>query len=148
MATHDSQDLDGMRRSLEHELCEALRLGRHRVAIEHDVPGFAVELDDATAAASCNCDSGDVDIISDATFADPGSLSEQELRDLIDRFAAREHVVSYERRMLHGRMDLLRAELVGRLRLRTAGKDSSVRHEPSTTASSPPTCVESSPSRS
>ncbi len=56
--------------------------------------------------------------MSAATFADPGSLSEQELRDLIDRFAGREHVVSYERRMLHGRMDLLRAALVGRLRLR------------------------------
>ena len=56
--------------------------------------------------------------MSDATFADPGSLSDQELRDLIDRYAAREHVVSYERRVLQSRMDLLRAELVGRLRLR------------------------------
>ena len=34
MATHDSQDLDGRQRNLEHELREALRLGRHRVAVE------------------------------------------------------------------------------------------------------------------
>lgn len=118
MTTHDSQDLDGTQRSLEHELREALRLGRHRVGMEHDAPGFAVEFEDMAAPASPHHDGGDVGIISDATFADPGSLSEQELRDLIDRFAAREHVVSYERRMLHGRMDLLRAELVSRLRLR------------------------------
>lgn len=118
MTTHDSQDLDGMQRSLEHELREALRLGRQRVGVEHDVPGLAVEFEDTAAPASPDLDSGDVDVMSDARFADPGSLSEQELRDLIDRFAAREHVVSYERRMLHGRMDLLRAELVGRLRLR------------------------------
>ena len=118
MATHDWQDLDGTQRSLEHELREALRLGRHRVGVEHDVPSFAVEFDDTAAPASRDRDAGDVDIMSDATFADPGSLSEQELRDLIDRFSAREHVVSYERRVLHGRMDLLRAELVGRLRRR------------------------------
>lgn len=118
MATHDSQDLDGTQRSLEHELREALRLGRHHVGVEHDVPGFAVEFDDTAAPAPPDRVTGDVDVMSDATFADPGSLSEQQLRDLIDRFAAREHVVSYERRVLHGRMDLLRAELVVRLRRR------------------------------
>jgi hypothetical protein len=118
MATHDSQDLDGMQPGLAHELREALRLGRHRVGSEHDVAGFAVEFDDPAGPPSPDRDGADVDIISDAAFTDPGSLSDQELRDLIDRFAAREHVVSYERRLLHGRMDLLRAELVGRLRRR------------------------------
>ncbi len=119
MATHDSQDLDGTQRNLEHTLREALRLGRHHVGVEHDVPGCDEgEFEAAAAAASREHDTGDVDLMSDATFADPGSLSEPELRDLIARYAAREHVVSYERRVLHGRMDLLRAELVGRLRLR------------------------------
>lgn len=118
MATHDSQDLDGRQRNLLHELREALRLGRHRVAVEHDVPGFGLEFNDTAAPASPESDCGDVDVMSDTSFADPGSLSDRELRDLIDRFASREHVVSYERRMLHGRMDLLRAERVGRLRLR------------------------------
>jgi hypothetical protein len=124
MATHNSQDLDGMPRNLEHELREALRLGRHRVGVEHHVPGFAVESEDVAAPASPDRAGGDVDIIGGAAFADPGSLSEQELRALIDRFGAREHVVSYERRMLHGRMDLLRAELVRRRRLRYRTPDS------------------------
>ena len=120
MATHDSRDLDGTQRSLEHELREALRLGRYHVGVEHDVPGFAAEFEDTAAPAPPDRDTGDIDVMSDATFADLGSLSAQQLRDLIDRFAAREHVVSYERRVLHGRMDLLRAELVVRLRRRYA----------------------------
>jgi hypothetical protein len=123
MATHSSQDLDGTQRSLTHELREALRLGRDRVGVEHDVPD-AVVCEDAAAPASPDPGGADVDIICDATFSDPGSLCDDELRDLIDRFAAREHVVSYERRMLHGRMDVLRAELVGRLRLRYRTPDS------------------------
>ena len=88
MATHDWQDLDGTQHSLEHELRDALGLGRHRLGVEHDEAGFAVEFEDAAAPASRDRDSGDVDIMSDATFADPGSLSDQELRALIDRFAA------------------------------------------------------------
>lgn len=44
------------------------------------------------------------------------SMSDQELRDLIDELTAEEHEVSYRRRILHGRIDLLRAELVNRLR--------------------------------
>lgn len=118
MATQDSQDLDGKQRNLEHTLREALTLGRHHIGVEDDALAREVGFEDTAAAASREQDAGDVDLMSDATFADPGSLSEPELRDLIARYAAREHVVSYERRVLHGRMDLLRAELVGRLRLR------------------------------
>ncbi len=44
------------------------------------------------------------------------SMSDQELRDLIDKLTAEEHEVSYRRRILHGQIDLLRAELVNRLR--------------------------------
>ncbi|HET8976072.1 MAG TPA: hypothetical protein VFN15_05545 [Solirubrobacterales bacterium] len=44
------------------------------------------------------------------------SMSDQELRDLIDELTAEEQEVSYRRRILHGRIDLLRAELVNRLR--------------------------------
>ena len=44
------------------------------------------------------------------------SMSDQELRDLIDKLAAEEQEVSYRRRILHGQIDLLRAELVNRLR--------------------------------
>jgi hypothetical protein len=50
------------------------------------------------------------------TFPDIGSMSDQELKDLIAQLAEGEREVSYRRRILHGRIDILRAELVSRLR--------------------------------
>ena len=50
------------------------------------------------------------------TFPDLGALSDQELKDLIRQLTAEEQEVSYRRRILHGRIDILRAELVSRLR--------------------------------
>ena len=44
------------------------------------------------------------------------SLSDQELRDLIHSLMEQERSVSYERRILHGKIDILRAELQARLR--------------------------------
>jgi len=46
---------------------------------------------------------------------DLGSLSESELKSLIDDLESQEHEVSYQRRLLHGKIDILRAELVARL---------------------------------
>lgn len=43
------------------------------------------------------------------------SLSDQELRDLIRDLVREENEVSYRRRLLHGKIDILRAELVARL---------------------------------
>jgi hypothetical protein len=43
-------------------------------------------------------------------------MSDEELRELIDKLTAEEQEVSYRRRILHGQIDLLRAELVNRLR--------------------------------
>jgi hypothetical protein len=50
------------------------------------------------------------------TFPDLEALSEQELKDLIHELTEEEQEVSYRRRILHGRIDILRAELVNRLR--------------------------------
>jgi hypothetical protein len=50
------------------------------------------------------------------TFPDLGSLSDQELKDLIKELTNEEMEVSYKRRILHGKIDILRAELVNRLR--------------------------------
>jgi hypothetical protein len=44
------------------------------------------------------------------------SMSDEDLRELIDKLTAEEQEVSYRRRILHGQIDLLRAELVNRLR--------------------------------
>ena len=55
------------------------------------------------------------------TFPDLGSLSDQELKDLIQQLTDEEQEVSYRRRILHGKIDILRAELVNRLRKKHDG---------------------------
>jgi RsiG-like len=50
------------------------------------------------------------------TFPDLGSLDDKELKDLIDGLMEEENEISYRRRVLHGKIDILRAELVNRLR--------------------------------
>jgi hypothetical protein len=49
-------------------------------------------------------------------FPDLGSLTDSELKELIDKLTEEEEKVSYRRRILHGKIDILRAELVNRLR--------------------------------
>ena len=48
-------------------------------------------------------------------FPDLGSLSDADLKQLIDELTKEELEVSYRRRILQGRIDLLRAELQARL---------------------------------
>ena len=57
----------------------------------------------------------------DDTFPDLSTLTDQELKDLIRQLSEEEQEVSYRRRLLHGKIDILRAELVNRLRGRHAG---------------------------
>ena len=52
---------------------------------------------------------------------DLGSLSDEELKQLKLDLEAKEHEVSYQRRVLHGQIDILRAEIVARLQ-RTGGQ--------------------------
>jgi len=48
----------------------------------------------------------------------------EELRGLLDELYEEEQAVSYRRRVLHGKIDILRAELVGRLKAqRESGGD-------------------------
>jgi hypothetical protein len=49
------------------------------------------------------------------------SLSDVQLKQLIDDLTKEEAEVSYQRRLLHGRIDILRAELVARLQ-KTGGR--------------------------
>ncbi len=58
------------------------------------------------------------------TFPDVSAMSNEELKELIDKLTAEERRVSYERRLLHGRIDILRAELVNRLRAKREAGDS------------------------
>lgn len=55
------------------------------------------------------------------TFPDVGSMSDDELKELIDALTDQEREVSYRRRLLHGKIDILRAELVNRLKAKREG---------------------------
>jgi hypothetical protein len=50
------------------------------------------------------------------TFPDLGSMDDNELKDIIKELTNEETEISYQRRILHGKIDILRAELVNRLR--------------------------------
>ena len=52
---------------------------------------------------------------------DLGSLSDVDLKALIERLEAEENEVSYRRRLLQGRIDILRAERTARLKGRGMG---------------------------
>lgn len=62
----------------------------------------------------------------DDTFPDLGALSNQELKQLIDDLTVEEQEVSYRRRILHGKIDILRAELVNRLRKKHEAGESAI----------------------
>ena len=55
---------------------------------------------------------------------DLGSLSDDELKKMIGDLEQQEREVSYQRRILHGKIDILRAELVARLQRRGGGASS------------------------
>ena len=47
---------------------------------------------------------------------DLGTLSDHDLKELIEKLEAEENEVSYRRRLLQGRIDILRAERTARLK--------------------------------
>ena len=55
-------------------------------------------------------------------FPDLASLSDSELKELISQLEAEENEISYRRRLLHGKLDILRAELVARLQRKGEGE--------------------------
>ena len=57
------------------------------------------------------------------TFPDVSAMSEKELKDLISELTDEERELSYRRRLLHGKIDILRAELVNRLRAKREAGD-------------------------
>ncbi len=59
----------------------------------------------------------------DETFPDIASMSDEELKATIEKLTEEEREVSYRRRLLHGKIDILRAELVNRLKHKREGGD-------------------------
>jgi hypothetical protein len=62
----------------------------------------------------------EMDVLPDFT-----TLSDGDLKELIDRYVHEEEEVSYRRRLLHGKIDILRAELVDRVK-RRRGEESPI----------------------
>ena len=65
----------------------------------------------------------------DETFPDLGSLTDAELKDVIRQLTEEETEISYRRRILHGKIDILRAELVNRLRNQHRAGDDAITGE-------------------
>jgi hypothetical protein len=65
----------------------------------------------------------------DETFPDLGSLTDVELKDVIRQLTEEETEISYKRRILHGKIDILRAELVNRLRHQNEAGEMSISGE-------------------
>jgi hypothetical protein len=55
---------------------------------------------------------------------DLATLSDSDLKELIDDLQREEQEVSYRRRLLHGKIDILRAELVARLQRQVGAGES------------------------
>ena len=62
----------------------------------------------------------------DETIPDTASMSDQELKETIERLTDEERTVSYRRRVLHGQIDILRAELVNRLKAKREGGETTL----------------------
>ncbi|MGH2913333.1 MAG: hypothetical protein ACRDJ3_12745 [Solirubrobacteraceae bacterium] len=60
------------------------------------------------------------------TFPDLGSMTDSELKEVIRELTEEEMEISYKRRLLHGKIDILRAELVSRLREQHKGGETSI----------------------
>ena len=61
-------------------------------------------------------------------------MSDEELKETIERLTDEEREVSYRRRVLHGQIDILRAELVNRLKSKREGGETTC--SPAPTSSS------------
>jgi hypothetical protein len=57
------------------------------------------------------------------TFPDVSSMSDGELKGMIAQLTDDERELSYRRRLLHGKIDILRAELVNRLKAKREAGD-------------------------
>ena len=57
---------------------------------------------------------------------DLAALSDDELKHLIEELKREEAEISFKRRMLHGKIDILRAELVARIQQSVGGSGSTL----------------------
>lgn len=111
-STEDAEEqISGRRRQL-HEQIDALRaerVGRLRSQVEAGT--LEVPVPDAPPDRSLFQGTGEVpDEEAERTVGDPKTLSDDDLRARIVELEREEDDISLRRRMLHGRIDILRAE--------------------------------------
>jgi hypothetical protein len=127
----DEQDISYGRRILHGkidllraELVNRLR-ARHDAGQESITDADVAKLTDLITAAESEAAPGgpladastDVGDVQMESFPDLGALSDAELKELIRKLTDEEREISYQRRILHGKIDILRAELVNRMRV-------------------------------
>ncbi|MFT4048396.1 MAG: hypothetical protein QM648_01000 [Solirubrobacterales bacterium] len=111
---------------LRAELVNRLR-ARHDAGTESITDADVAKLTDLITAAESEAAPGgqlaegadSAETVADAAsepFPDLGALSDSELKELIRKLTDEEREISYQRRILHGKIDILRAELVNRVR--------------------------------
>lgn len=110
---------------LRAELVNRLR-ARHDAGNESITDADVAKLTDLITAAESEAAPGgqlagaeesvSVSDAQDEPFPDLGALSDAELKELIRKLTDEEREISYQRRILHGKIDILRAELVNRMR--------------------------------
>lgn len=65
----------------------------------------------------------------DEVLANVGEISDEELREIMDELYKEEETISLRRRVLHGKIDILRAELVERLKKKRKAGESIISGE-------------------
>ena len=140
----DEQDISYGRRILHGkidllraELVNRLR-ARHDAGQESITDADVAKLTDLITAAESEAapggpladatDGGVADVQMDS-FPYLGALSDAELKDLIRKLTDEEREISYQRRILHGKIDILRAELVNRMRVQRGEGEATITGE-------------------
>lgn len=116
----DERDVSRLRREL-HGRIDLLRSEHTRRLKERH---GAVDVDPAIVSGELlaqrpeelTVEAGDEPLLTGADDGDAAELSDDDLRERIHERAQSEREVSFRRRILHGQIDLLRAEIVARLR--------------------------------
>jgi hypothetical protein len=116
----DERDVSRLRRELHGRIDQlrsehTRRLKERQGAVDVD-PAIVSEELLTQVPEELTVQAGDDPLPAESDAGDAGDLSDDELRERIHERTQSEREVSFRRRILHGQIDLLRAEIVARLR--------------------------------
>ena len=116
----DERDVSRLRRELHGRIDQlrsehTRRLKERQGAVDVD-PAIVSEELLTQVPEELTVQAGDDPLPAEDDAGDAGDLSDDELRERIHERTQSEREVSFKRRMIHGHIDLLRAEIIARLR--------------------------------